>query len=758
MNISHLKKSLIASFFTLFAFVGMSAVVDAQQVSLTPSGRISNYTNNPNTNTAWSTTGITANPGDVIAVEVGYLVNGSVAAQELRVRITPRSRNASSIQYQLCIDARNADDVCLPNPITLNIVDGPQEVAFNGAVFVYEYSAGAPGNAALVANTISPNQGLHPALHNQLVANRERIFQSDGMRIGDINPGQQSQGSLTAHFQIQNEPVGPTYNPSVNISANPALIAAGQQGQINWQLNDVNLNTCQATMISGGNLADWGGNSTPNFSNSGSTFIGNMQSGTQYTFRLSCQGLDGSNQNDTVSITVQQDNSNPVITIEGSSSDSSTTIEEDESITIDWSWSDADNCRFLSSPDVSAWNIQNTNGSYNSSTESGSVYLSASALNADNDPYRFTIDCDDSPSVDFTVYVNEDDITPSGGSITVETEQELNNSENGVTLRGSVTGSSTFNSIYFALDRDASDADCQSGVFSSSDADRLYFGASLNSGFFTKGISYNLNNSSDTYFEPGEKYYYRACVKKDGVHYSASDVEQIIVPDDEEETNNNDYDVETDGVEDRTSTSAQLNGEITGGQNVDEVFFVLKKNNNGSFSCENGYSEYISVSGNANDEGDTFDADVYDLEPDTRYRYRACLREGGDIVAQGNIVSFRTKTGYVAPNDPYVPPVNNGGVDQINTTNILTYGADQITRNTAVINGVYKADSCSSLQTQFQIGVAPNALTTQTSWIERGNTTGVAREELSSLVAGATYYYRFAGICDGKLVRGKWMY
>jgi|GEM_PF-3002321 len=750
-----IKKTAIASLFVFGAFLGTGMNADAQQVSLTPSARISNFTTNPNTNSAWSTSGITANPGDVIAVEVGYLVNGSVAAQELRVRISPRNQTASSIQYQVCIDAQNALDVC--DYVTLTINDGPQDVAFNGSVFVYEYNAGSPGNAALVANTISSSAGLAPQLHYQLVANRERIFQSDGMRIGDINPGQQSQGSLTAHFQIQNEPVGPTYSPSVNISANPSLIAAGQQGQINWQVNDVNLNSCQATMISGGSLNDWGGNSTPNFNtNNGSTFISGLQAGTQYTFRLTCQGLDGSTQNDTVSITVQQDTSNPVVRINGETNDTVNNHNYNQNLSISWYWSETqpNDCVFDSthpsnSNGVNEWNVQNANTNYNSATESGSRTIPASVF-SENQTYTFSIECNNSGSgvnAFLTVNTESDTTTPSNNTIQISTGQAINEDEDSATLQGSINSGSNLDKLWYVYADNQTDAQCPSGPFNGSPGNLIVISGSNFNSFPDRTIT-GLN--SDT------RYYFRACAKEGTQHYSGQleHFDTLDEEEEEEETYDDDYDVATRGATNRTSDSARLNGEITGGQDVDEVFFVLKKNNNGSFSCTSGYSEYISVSGNADDAGEDFDAVVYDLEPDTRYRYRACLREDGDVVAQGNIKSFTTQSGYVEPVDPYIPPVNNGGVDQINTTNILTYGSDLITRNTAVITGVYKADGCSSLQTQFQIGNSPTELTTQTSWIERGNATGVAREELSNLSPGGTYYYRFAGICDGRLIQG----
>ncbi len=130
----------------------------------------------------------------------------------------------------------------------------------------------------------------------------------------------------------------------------------------------------------------------------------------------------------------------------------------------------------------------------------------------------------------------------------------------------------------------------------------------------------------------------------------------------------------------------------------------------------------------------TFSENLSGLDSDETYYYKACAdnSNGSDC---GSIESFDTDS---EDNDP----------DDTNRPDVTTLNAYSIGSTTAIVDGYFDSNGCSTT-TYFEYG-RTNNLGSTTATVNRGNGSGSMAYGFSSLASSTTYYYRaVAGNCEG---------
>jgi len=144
--------------------------------------RVVNYSQNPNTDSSQWGTSVSANYGDTINFAI-YYHNTSIGdtAENVRVRLTPQSSTATNVTFTATLWADDASQVV--GTATVNI----------------------PSSATISYDSVviwRPNQttwGSQTLLYGQ---NGNEIFNSNGLRLGDIEPGWDTQGSVIVRFKV----------------------------------------------------------------------------------------------------------------------------------------------------------------------------------------------------------------------------------------------------------------------------------------------------------------------------------------------------------------------------------------------------------------------------------------------------------------------------------------------------------------------------------------------------------------------------
>ena len=252
---------------------------------------VSNFTRNPGSNAAWSTSGSAA-AGETVAFGVYYHNAGSTTAHNVVVHLsTPGSGSASS--YTLNGSVTSSDAATISGSATVNLSTA-QTLTFNGNVFWDQNTTGngptLPGGAAVLAG---------------------------GVNIGDVGPGEF--GTVVVHFTVGQQQQQVQLDPNVNtLSATNILQnSATLNGTVDGR--GTTSSTCFFELFgSTGSL-----NQTVNVNSSGTGFqnlssnVSNLNPNTIYSYRLSCNGNGRLVQGNTVSFVtpgqqnVQQD---PIVT------------------------------------------------------------------------------------------------------------------------------------------------------------------------------------------------------------------------------------------------------------------------------------------------------------------------------------------------------------------------------------------------------------------------------------------------------------
>ncbi len=233
--------------------------------------------------------------------------------------------------------------------------------------------------------------------------------------------------------------------------------------------------------------------------------------------------------------------------------------------------------------------------------------------------------------------------------VDVRTNNATNIDDDSARINGTVTDGDNVN-VWFAFDD-------QSSVSCTDSSDRINI-----AGSFDQGDDFSLNVTN---LDEDTNYFFRACADEDGTVVSGDRLSfktdsDYVAPD---------VQVRTDSATNVDEDSAQLNGAVTEGDNVN-VWFAFDDQT--SVSCTDS-SDRLSVSGNY-DKGDDFEVDVTNLDDDTYYYFRACADEDGAVVS-GNRLSFRTD------DNGYNPPSNNDDIE------IATEDADDVDEDSAELVG-----------------------------------------------------------------------
>lgn len=164
--------------------------------------RVSNYTNNPGSNSGWSSS-VSADAGDIISVIVYYHNNGSENANSTKIKINNGQNLSSAYTHSFSgsVSAANAGSVL--GTATVNI-SSSQSLTYIPGSTVWFPNQTVTGGQALVGGQ-----------------NGTEIFSSSGLNIGTITPGWSSQGSVVLKYQVsesqQNQsPIVTTNSYSLN--------------------------------------------------------------------------------------------------------------------------------------------------------------------------------------------------------------------------------------------------------------------------------------------------------------------------------------------------------------------------------------------------------------------------------------------------------------------------------------------------------------------------------------------------------------
>ncbi len=212
-NIKKIKKGIMLATFVVAVFVvsavGVYAATlngDSQDYATL---RVKNETSNPNSNTGWATTA-SANGGETVAFAIYYHNTGSDTATNVRVRLTPQITGNSSTQtFNAYVWADNASQVSGGATVSLS---SNQSMSFKSGSVIWRPN-----------QTISGSQTL---INGQ---NGSEIFSSNGLLLGDIAKGWNTQGSVVLNFLVDGngggnqKPTVTTYSADT-VSSNFAVL------------------------------------------------------------------------------------------------------------------------------------------------------------------------------------------------------------------------------------------------------------------------------------------------------------------------------------------------------------------------------------------------------------------------------------------------------------------------------------------------------------------------------------------------------
>ncbi len=272
--------------------------------------------------------------------------------------------------------------------------------------------------------------------------------------------------------------------------------------------------------------------------------------------------------------------------------------------------------------DWTGWTLTNT-GSYGTcvnGTKSRTKTYSRTCTNPA--PANGGADCSGSTTRTETQTVSCSTPTQSNGD--VDTNNATNITKTSVKLNGDTNGTDVINT-WFAFSRTDSTPSCN------------YSSQRVNSMGSENFYVYKNNLSC------GETYYYRACGENGDNEVISGSIKEFTT--DQCEIQEIDAQVTTNNATNIEKTSAQLNGyvDINDTKNG-RVYFTYGTNPN-YLVTNTGYSSVIS-------DNTTFQS-IVGLTPNTRYYYRAIVRDNNSIVDRGEIKTFVT-----LDNGTVIIPVN----------------------------------------------------------------------------------------------------
>ncbi len=364
-------KKIITTMLILLGFVMTSQVAYAVDKFNTdpgdlPTVMVTNITQNGGCESGpgagcWHTS-VTANPGDTIGVQVYFHNSTATLAEDTQVGMSPRNSSAGTT------------------------------ITFKGAV-ASTTIAPATGSATVTlgsSQTISFIPGTVRAyIHGQsggyTVSNESALF-GDGLPIGNVSPGWDTQGTITAQFKVSNNNTQTNNDCEINtFDADDYSIDEGDSAYLTWNTTDCDHVTLST--VSGELNAD--GNRTVH-----------PTSTTTYTLRAYD---DNGNLGDTDTVTINVDDRNNTQCEVDSFTASPSSIDRGNSSTLRWN----------TSGDVDYVTISSLSGERN---EDGSVSVSPYSTTS----YTLRVYCNngDTETDTVTVRVNNVEVSSQPQAIT----------------------------------------------------------------------------------------------------------------------------------------------------------------------------------------------------------------------------------------------------------------------------------------------------------------------------------------------------
>ena len=375
-------------------------------------------------------------------------------------------------------------------------------------------------------------------------------------------------------------------SPSVDLSANPSSITRGQSSTLIW--NSQNAEYCSS---------NWGGSNT-----SGSRSV-SPYSTTTYT--ITCYNNEGASASDTATVSVGNETQNPTVNISADDEN----IDYEDSTTIRWNSNNAEYCTASGG----------TNGWSGSRNLSGSFYTGSLRYST-----TYTIQCYSSSgnSVYDSVTVQVDGDNGDNGEGPEVTTRDADNIDiDEATLNGRVDGNGRSTRAWFEYGTDRNDLDEET-------PDRTYGSGETN-------FDYRIDD-----LEEDTTYYFRAVAENsEGIDRGSIYSFRTDEDDNYDDNNGDGPEVTTRSATNVSTMDATLNGRVDGNGRSTRAWFEYGTTMNLGYST----SETSYGSGTT-----TYKKTISGLTPNTLYYFRA-VAENSEDTDYGDILTFRTNSGYVPP-------------------------------------------------------------------------------------------------------------
>ena len=229
--------------------------------------RVGNKTDNPgSTSASWGVT-VSGDSGENINFAIYYHNTSGETATNVRVRLTPQTTGAGTSHiFTAYVWADNAPQVS--GSATVNL-SSSQSISYKTNGVVWRPNQNVWGSQAL------PNG-----------QNGSEIFNSNGLLLGDIGPGWNTQGNVMVAYQINSIPSGQIPTVSTNSASSISQNSATLNSSVNPNNSNTNTwfeyGTTQSLGYTVGYQSVGSGNSSTNISYN----LSGLQSSTTYYYRL----------------------------------------------------------------------------------------------------------------------------------------------------------------------------------------------------------------------------------------------------------------------------------------------------------------------------------------------------------------------------------------------------------------------------------------------------------------------------------------
>ncbi|TSD03731.1 MAG: Uncharacterized protein Athens071426_64 [Parcubacteria group bacterium Athens0714_26] len=605
MNKKSLSKKLVLNFLNVILLTAVF-IPSANAMSFFnsdpgdfPTLQASNYTKNPNCNTCWITS-VSADKGEVVSFLVYYHNTSNETARQTKIKVDLPSASFTTQNISAELWAQNANIVYGSAPVTLT---SSQTLTF------------IPGSVRWYDHFNNQQTLLYGQQGNEIVS-------SDGLNVGDITPGWQTQGYVVFRAQISNtstqQPPAQSYIPTVN--TNNASIITSNSAVLNGSINPNNSNT--STWFEYGNTPSFGNTTAAQNIGSGNSpvnttfFVSGLNQNTSYFYRAVAQNSNGTGFGNTVSFLTaptQQNlgaapmvNTNPALGITPNSATLYGSINPNNGNTT--AWFEYGNTASFGNTTASQ-NVGGGNTSIN-------IYLPLSNLNQ-NTIYYYRVVAQNTNGTSYGNTVNFlTSSTQNGQTIvpTVNTNSATGITQNSAVLTGSINPNNGNTTAWFEWGQTTS-------------LGNITNAQSLGGG----NIQINLNKTL-TGLNPNTTYYFKAVAQNASGASQGSILSFTTSQQNQQQQQapnaitNNAYGI--------TKNSAVLNGAVNPNQGNTVVWF------------EYGNSTAFGNTTNSQNIGSgtspaTVTANISGLNQNTNYYYRA-VAQNPNGASYGNTINFTT--------------------------------------------------------------------------------------------------------------------